>query len=225
MKPETEKLLVKASRAIAAAKLLLQAGDADFAAGARITRWSMLRRRCLPRKGVGSGGTVPFRLLTGMSSPRLPSSTPNFTGGFSMLPINGSSVITEWRRSFPPMMYAPCSSTPGPFGRLHRNTLGVTLAAGEAFIVEGFPRVCRIASRCGTIAPPRDGWLRCRGTSRQSAGLEAGPLAHHPGNHDRPKQATTMGPDLSIEVWRAKFVAVLSQHGTSERIRERPENF
>jgi hypothetical protein len=34
-----------------------------------------------------------------------------------------------------------------------------------------------------------------------------------------------MGPDLSIEVWRAKFVVVLSQHGTSERIRERPENF
>ena len=55
--------------------------------------------------------------------------------------------------------------------------------------------------------------------------LEACPLAHHPGDHDRPKQATTMGPDLSIEVWRAKFVVVLSQHGTSERIRERPENF
>ena len=33
MKPETEKLLAKASRAIDAAKLLLQAGDADFAAG------------------------------------------------------------------------------------------------------------------------------------------------------------------------------------------------
>ena len=95
---------------------------------------------------------------------------PQFHRGFSMLPINGSSVITEWRRPFPPMMYALCSSTPGPFGRLHRNTLGVTLAAGEAIIVEGFPRVCRIASRCSTIAPPRDGWLRCRGTSRQSAG-------------------------------------------------------
>ena len=95
---------------------------------------------------------------------------PQFHRGFSMLPINGSSVITEWRRPFPPMMYALCSSTPGPFGRLHRNTLGVTLAAGDAIIVEGFPRVCRIASRCSTIAPPRDGWLRCRGTSRQSAG-------------------------------------------------------
>ena len=33
MKPEMEKLLAKASRAIDAAKLLLQAGDADFAAG------------------------------------------------------------------------------------------------------------------------------------------------------------------------------------------------
>src|SRR5215471_5933071 len=181
MKPETEKLLAKASRAIAAAKLLLQAGDVDFAAGRAYYAMFYVAEALLAEKGVGSGGTVPFRLLTGTSSPRLPSSTPNFTGGFSMLPINGSSVITEWRRPFPPMMYAPCSSTPGPFGRLHRNTLGVTLAAGEAFIVEGFPRVCRIASRCGTIAPPRDGWLRCRGTSRQSAGLEAGPLAHHPG--------------------------------------------
>ncbi len=33
MKPETEKLLAKASRAIDAARILLHAGDVDFAAG------------------------------------------------------------------------------------------------------------------------------------------------------------------------------------------------
>ena len=80
---------------------------------------------------------------------------PQFHRGFSMLPINGSSVITEWRRPFSRMMCGPCSSTPGPFGRLRRNTLGVTLAAGEAIIVEGSPRVCRIASRCGPCPPSR----------------------------------------------------------------------
>ena len=51
MKPEAEKLLAKASRAIAAAKLLLQARDADFAAGRAYYAMFYVAEALLAEKG------------------------------------------------------------------------------------------------------------------------------------------------------------------------------
>ena len=109
MKPETEKLLAKASRAIDAAKLLLQAGDADFAAGRAYYVMFYVAEALLAEKGRRFRRHSAVQAAYGDEFAKPAVLDPQFHRGFSMLPINGSSVITEWRRPFPPMMYArPC---------------------------------------------------------------------------------------------------------------------
>ncbi len=51
MKPETEKFLAKASRAIDAARILLRAGDVDFAAGRAYYAMFYVAEALLARKG------------------------------------------------------------------------------------------------------------------------------------------------------------------------------
>ena len=115
MKPETEKLLAKASRAIDAAKLLLQAGDADFAAGRAYYAMFYVAEALLAEKGRRFRRHSAVQAAYGDEFAKPAVLDPQFHRGFSMLPINGSSVITEWRRLLPRTMYAPCSSTPGRF--------------------------------------------------------------------------------------------------------------
>ena len=202
MKPETEKLLAKASRAIDAAKLLLQAGDADFAAGRAYYVMFYVAEALLAEKGRRFRRHSAVQAAYGDEFAKPAVLDPQFHRW--LLDASEKRVLGDYgveAALTPDDVRAMLEHARALLAVLHRNTLRVTLAAGEAIIVEGFPP--RVPHReppwhhrsvPGSLAP-------LPGEYRVSQrGLEAGPLAHHAGDHDRPKQPITTGPDLSIEV-------------------------
>ncbi|MBI3322995.1 MAG: HEPN domain-containing protein [Candidatus Omnitrophica bacterium] len=96
MKPETEKLLQKASRSIRAAERLLQEGDVDFAASRAYYALFYLAEALLNEKDLHSRSTAGFmeRLRSILS--RRNRWIRSSIAGWSMPLTNESRVTTKW---------------------------------------------------------------------------------------------------------------------------------
>jgi uncharacterized protein (UPF0332 family) len=102
LKADTARLLKKATRAIHAAELLLDCGDADFAIGRAYYAMFYAATALLEEHGFRVRKHSAVHALFGNTSPRQGVSTPNFTVG-SWTPLTAASKPTTASRRTQPL--------------------------------------------------------------------------------------------------------------------------